>query len=1410
MMRLILLIFILPIILFSKDILIKVKNQNISQGKQIIKPLKNKTKFLNSTQELYLNELNKYYLIDENNISNLNLEYEIIPNPKYKIEQDINPKDELFNSQWELKVTNALSAWRYSTGEGIIIGLIDTGVDYEHEDLVESLWINQLEDINGNGKFDDWSVEEERNGVRGDLDGIDQDGNGYADDVIGYDMVDQTNSNFGDWTEPDPVIFDEGRHGTSVAGVMVANDNEIGIRGLAYNSKLMTIRAFDGAGEGESDDIAAGIVYAVLNGAKVLNFSFGEPYSSPILKDAIKFAYSMGVVMVSSSGNNGWNRPHYPSDYPEVICVGGTNSDNGLYGFSNYGSFLDIMAPGSFVLSTEAFINGYERSSGTSMAAPFVAASAALLLSNDKDLTPSEVRSILQTYAFDLGERAWDIQYGAGLVNPFAALTGSKSANFEIDFPSFDDYFNKANTPKIEVKGSTTIPLFDKWELYLGRGYFPDEITLEDEEEIAEKLGISLTEVIFLSDEEKLSHKWQLIDSSSQSVKGGSLGVIDLAALKDTTYTIRLVIKTKNNSSLERRTKIRVSNNINKLRFESYKIAKAINNGIEEYYFAGVANNDCDVRIRAINQTSKDTFYFSNKNFGGSRHFVLMEGLEDGDHNFEIEGISRYNESAKINTFAKVFRSKISKNSFRIKPYSFRRSYQLNQIANFNGANPQFVINDLSNLDIDRTILFEFNEGEFKAIDSLETTHIPIGYADFDGDGKTDLLTSTLNETEIFLNDGNILKNKKYQTNPVDIEWAEGSYDVNNDGKDEVFCTNFSTYTMKEYINGEFVTVDTIKPTEITNNIGFERGGIVDDFDNDGKPELIVATRLGTLHIYEYNGSKFESKRDILDQISLSRQFMCKVTFPDGGKGFLSLNYGERVLFNQIGSGRSIWTARLFKNDGDNSFYEFWSKEFVGVRDGIFGINPFSYKNGVSAGNLDNQVGDEIVISTFPNLYIFKIEDNNVIGIYHNETALSNATMIYDFDQNNLNEIAITTSFGTEFYENRLNEIGSIFVTDAYALGQNSGVIKWKKSDDFDGIEILEVMKGIAEFRYDNTNSDSLLIEGLSPDTEYIYTLVPYKLVNNIKEYGIPLNYGDLVRIRTHKEVEAVKVNSIGINFINVQFDGELPLNEIQNQNFELMNEENKFIPSKVLTNSSMEAILIFSDSLQNGNYKLKVKSFRDKYNSPTKSTEFDLEVISNIVEEIYLKRLEVQGSSLLMIEFSEEVGLGADIPSNYILKPYGYVFSVDTIPNESNKIQLNLDRNTKNAVGKNYTIQVVNVYSKDGKPMTNGPGNTLAFTFSSNDLENCFVYPNPVKLNRNDYATIANITAQAEVHIFNELGHLIRTVSDRDGNGGVEWDLKDNNGTKVNSGIYFYKVIGIDTEGYQYESGLYKFAIVP
>ncbi|MFM8568379.1 MAG: S8 family serine peptidase, partial [Candidatus Kapaibacterium sp.] len=170
------------------------------------------------------------------------------PAVQYSVERG-PVRDSLRDFQWALALLKADAVWKRSTGKGVTVGVIDTGIDWDHEDLRSQVWVNVLEDLNADGRFQPWPVSEFRDGVRGDLDGMDNDGNGFTDDVIGYNFVDQRTENLGDWKVRDPFPYDEGGHGTNVAGVIAAaHDNGHGVSGLAHGSRLLTLRAFDVSG----------------------------------------------------------------------------------------------------------------------------------------------------------------------------------------------------------------------------------------------------------------------------------------------------------------------------------------------------------------------------------------------------------------------------------------------------------------------------------------------------------------------------------------------------------------------------------------------------------------------------------------------------------------------------------------------------------------------------------------------------------------------------------------------------------------------------------------------------------------------------------------------------------------------------------------------------------------------------------------------------------------------------------------------------------------------------------------------------------------------------------------------------------------------------------------------------------
>jgi hypothetical protein len=322
-----------------------------------------------------------------------------------KISQVAN--DSLIQQQWYLETIKAKEAWQITTGsQDIIIGVIDTGIDYTHPDLKGSLWINNAE----------------KNGISG----MDDDNNGFIDDSLGWDFTDAPRfSDGGDYIDPDNDPMDEygSGHGTQIAGIIAAQaNNGIGITGIGPNLSVMNLRAGTASGYLEEDDVANALIYALDNGARIVNMSFGDVALSRFLKDIIYYTYQQGLILIASAGNSGNDEVHYPSGLAETISVGATDMDDNIAGFSNYGPTLDCVAPGSEILSTA--VNGkYNIVSGTSFSAPVVAAIAGLILSVNVDFSSERVRNILKTSADDILYYGWDNYSGAGRISALNAVS---------------------------------------------------------------------------------------------------------------------------------------------------------------------------------------------------------------------------------------------------------------------------------------------------------------------------------------------------------------------------------------------------------------------------------------------------------------------------------------------------------------------------------------------------------------------------------------------------------------------------------------------------------------------------------------------------------------------------------------------------------------------------------------------------------------------------------------------------------------------------------------------------------------------------------------------------------------------------------------------------------------------------
>jgi thermitase len=232
----------------------------------------------------------------------------------------------------------------------------------------------------------------------------------FADRLVpGYDFV-----NFDETPE------DDHGHGTHVAGIIAAGINGAGLAGLCPTCKIMPIKVLNSSNQGTWSVVVRGINFAVEQGAEVINLSLGAASGSETVRLAIQAAVDAGIVVVAAAGNNASSAPYYPAAYPGVIGVSATDNQDQLWGLSNYGENIDLAAPGYRIYSTynDLSTGGYAYMTGTSMAAPFVAGLAALVISYAPTAPTADATLTLMTAnADDLGAAGWDQYFGNGRLN---------------------------------------------------------------------------------------------------------------------------------------------------------------------------------------------------------------------------------------------------------------------------------------------------------------------------------------------------------------------------------------------------------------------------------------------------------------------------------------------------------------------------------------------------------------------------------------------------------------------------------------------------------------------------------------------------------------------------------------------------------------------------------------------------------------------------------------------------------------------------------------------------------------------------------------------------------------------------------------------------------------------------------
>lgn len=297
---------------------------------------------------------------------------------------EITPNDVDFTSQYYLRQINATKAWSTTVGDELVVGILDTGVDEKHPDLI--------------GK-----------------------------------VISLSESDYDD-------TVDDIGHGTEVSGIIAANtNNNQGIAGISWKTKILPIKITDKFGQAKVSSVVRALDTAYKHDVKIVQISLSTSQFSQILKDAVKLAQDRNILIISTGGNTSVQELRYPAAFSGVIGVGAVNRNKEIESYSSTGEHVSLVAPGSNIYTTTLF-SSYVSVSGTSFSAPQVTGAAALVWSVAPDLLWNEVREVLINSAEDLGDKGKDIVYGYGLLDIEKAVALAKAKQLEKQAETSDDY----------------------------------------------------------------------------------------------------------------------------------------------------------------------------------------------------------------------------------------------------------------------------------------------------------------------------------------------------------------------------------------------------------------------------------------------------------------------------------------------------------------------------------------------------------------------------------------------------------------------------------------------------------------------------------------------------------------------------------------------------------------------------------------------------------------------------------------------------------------------------------------------------------------------------------------------------------------------------------------------------------
>ncbi len=1033
----------------------------------------------------------------------------------------IVPNDPKFSEQWNLPLMQLPQAWNVEKGSrDIIIAIVDSGIDYRHEDLASKIWINPNE-IPDNG--------------------IDDDENGYIDDVHGWDFTDAPNLQAeGDFTEGDNEPIDASGHGTHVAGIAGAlPDNGIGIAGVAWNCSLMAVRAGLSLGGGsrmQDDDSAAAIVYAADNGASIINMSWGSKQQSYVIRDAINYAYRQGVVLVGAAGNSGESDSIFPAGFRKVISVASSNQNGERFYKSNYGAAVDISAPGNAILSTH-INNGYRTLTGTSMAASHVSGVAALMLSKRPSLTHEEVRQILINTADVIPKKdSTELDpnlVGSGTVNPLRALLTSSVLQARIHSPET----NSSGTNLITIVGTATGYKFESWQLLFGISTVPSNFT-------------------------------PITDHTTSQKVNEQLAVWNTSTLSEGEYTIRLVVTGRDGSQTQDQVVLTVDNT-------PTQISSIF--AIETLY----GDKSVSIFTCATDDVSNSTLYYRKSGHNspftsiassslGKEH-IFSISLEIGQYQFFFSaqntiGLQTIDDNNGKYYIFDVQNGSISPHSFTETGLGMDPHYIANISVDFDNdgffeiiGTPLIGVNSGTSDSKHSLVVFERSvSGKYQLVHSLSNnimvgassqplkseidlnSFTPLAVADVDNDGLQEILAR--DKSRAFLIES-IIPNGY----PKQIVWetpfiSSGKIaDLDGDGNKEIIGidnNNDRILIFENRGNNQFDRIAAL-PNETEGNNVYSRNFALDDFNIDGNTDMVFGDSEGELFVYS---SISNDSYRLQWQTQTSIEDITLIDSGDlTGDGISEFVIGGTVSLPDVPSVSPIWKFVVYAY-ASGQYLPIWEQS----------IAPYSTSgNSIAIADVDGDKVNELVLLTYPNLYILKWNGTRFEPAYHRKVANTPSLLAADVNDNGFQELYINGDEGLSILETAFafskNSISKLtpWNVNAKPLAAKAVEVTWNSTEESEMLNAYNVYRATGEkgveptpdkFKViaENITSQKYLDRTVESGTTYWYA------VTAMIETGTETAHSKADSVTPLETPKVISASFLTPNWIIVTFDRQM------------------------------------------------------------------------------------------------------------------------------------------------------------------------------------------------------------------------------------------------------------------------------